>query len=215
MKSNGKRPAALLLALLMALSLAACGNNTNNTPSSAENNSSNTTYELQMEISQEDWDANRQYIELDTGITMSYVEMGDPDGPDLILQHGMTDNSRSWSLVASYFTEAGYHVYMPDLRGHGYTDKPDTGMYTINDYATDLAAFMDAKGIESADLVGHSLGSMTMQAFMFAYPERCEHVVLVSSNYCVADGAEGDVSMYDMAVNLGPDEHPDDAFMAG
>ena len=37
-----------------------------------------------MEISQEDWDANRQYIELDTGITMSYVEMGDPDGPDLI-----------------------------------------------------------------------------------------------------------------------------------
>lgn len=215
MKSNGKRPAALLLALLMALSLAACGNNTNNTPSSAENNSSNTTYELQMEISQEDWDANRQYIELDTGITMSYVEMGDPDGPDLILQHGMTDNSRSWSLVASYFTEAGYHVYMPDLRGHGYSDKPDTGMYTINDYANDLAAFMDAKGIESADLVGHSLGSMTMQAFMFAYPERCEHVVLVSSNYCVADGAEGDVSMYDMAVNLEPDEHPDDTFMAG
>ena len=72
MKSNGKRPAALLLALLMALSLAACGNNTNDTPSSAENNSS-TTYELQMEISQEDWDANRQYIELDTGMTMSYV----------------------------------------------------------------------------------------------------------------------------------------------
>ena len=214
MKSILKRPVALLFALAIALSLAACGNNETDTPSSA-GESADAPYELQMEISQEDWDANRQYIELDTGITMSYVEMGDPDGPDLILQHGMTDNSRSWSLVASYFTEAGYHVYMPDLRGHGYTDKPDTGMYTINDYATDLAAFMDAKGIESADLVGHSLGSMTMQAFMFAYPERCEHVVLVSSTYCVADGAEGDVSMYDMAVNLGPDEHPDDAFMAG
>ena len=213
MKSNGKRPAALLLALLMALSLAACGNNTNNTPSSAENNSSNTTYELQMEISQEDWDANRQYIELDTGITMSYVEMGDPDGPDLILQHGMTDNSRSWSMAAPYFAQAGYHVYMPDLRGHGYSDKPDTGMYTINDYANDLAAFMDAKGIEKADMVGHSMGSMTMQAFMFAYPERCNHVVLVSTKY-ISSADTVDTSMYEMASALGEDGHPDDEFMS-
>ena len=210
MKSILKRPVALLFALAMALSLAACGNNETDTPSSA-GESADAPYELQMEISQEDWDANRQYIELDTGITMSYVEMGDPDGPDLILQHGMTDNSRSWSLVAADFAEAGYHVYMPDLRGHGYSDKPDTGMYTINDYATDLAAFMDAKGIEKADLVGHSLGSMTMQAFMFAYPEKCNHVVLVSSAPCVGNGS---TDMYEMALALGSDEHPTDEFMA-
>ena len=78
------RSLALLFALAMALSLAACGNNGTDTPSSA-GETADAPYELQMEISQEDWDAHRQYIELDTGITMSYVEMGDPDGPDLIL----------------------------------------------------------------------------------------------------------------------------------
>ena len=101
MKTTYKRTAALLAALVMALSLAACGNNNVGASSSSGENDA-APYELQTEISQEDWDANRQYIELDTGITMSYVEMGDPDGPDLILQHGMTDNSRGWSLMAPH-----------------------------------------------------------------------------------------------------------------
>ncbi len=211
MKAILKRPAALLLALMMALSLAACGNDANNAPSSDGEN--DAPYELQMEISQDDWDANRQYVDLSTGITMSYVEMGVEDGPALILQHGMTDNSRSWSLVASDFAEAGYHVYMLDLRGHGYSDKPETGMYTIIDFSNDIAAFMDAKGIEKADLVGHSLGSMTMQAFMMNYPDRCNHVVLVAST--PVNSAALGTDMYDYMLTLADNEHPDDEFMAG
>lgn len=211
MKTMFKRPAAMLLALMMALSLAACGSSTSNEPSTSETN--DTPYELQMEISQEDWDDHRQYVELSTGITMSYVEMGDPDGDPLILQHGMTDNSRSWSLVAPYFAQAGYHVYMLDLRGHGYSDKPDTGMYTIIDFSNDIAAFMDAKGIEKTDLVGHSLGSMTMQAFMMNYPNRCNHVVLVAS--APVNSATFGTDMYDYMLTLDEGDHPDDEFMAG
>ena len=213
MKHFAKRPAALLLALMMALSLAACGNGGDNAPPASTNEVDNAPYELQMQISQEDWDSHRQYVDLSTGITMSYVEMGVEDGPALILQHGMTDNSRSWSLVAPYFAEAGYHVYMLDLRGHGYSDKPDTGMYTIIDFSNDIAAFMDAKGIEKADLVGHSLGSMTMQAFMMNYPERCDHVVLVASTPVNATALGTD--MYDYMLTLNEGEHPDDEFMAG
>ena len=87
-----KHASALLLALLMAFSITACGTTPANTSSSSESDNEQP-YELQMEISQEDWDDHRQYVELSTGITMSYVEMGDPDGDPLILQHGMTDNS--------------------------------------------------------------------------------------------------------------------------
>ena len=202
------RSLALLFALAMALSLAACGNDETDTPSSA-GESADAPYELQMEISQEDWDANRQYIELDTGITMAYVEMGDPDGAPVLLIHGSTDNSRSWSMAAPYFAKAGYHVYMPDLRGHGYTDKPETGMYTVGDYAGDIAAFMEAKGIEKADIVGHSMGSAAAQAFLLTFPEKCGHVVLVSSSPVRARG----VGTYEMAIPLGEDEHPSDEFM--
>ncbi|MBS5650071.1 MAG: alpha/beta hydrolase [Clostridiales bacterium] len=213
MKRFTKYPAALLLALMMALSLAACGNSGDNATPASTNEEGNTPYELQMQISQEDWDSHRQYVDLATGITMSYVEMGVEDGPALILQHGMTDNSRSWSLVAHFFAEAGYHVYMLDLRGHGYSDKPNTGMYTIIDFSNDIAAFMDAKGIENADLVGHSLGSMTMQAFMMNYPDRCDHVVLVASSPVNSTAVGTD--MYDYMLTLNKDEHPDDEFMAG
>ena len=36
--------------------------------------------ELKMSISQEDWEASRKFVQLSIGITMAYVEMGDPDG---------------------------------------------------------------------------------------------------------------------------------------
>lgn len=213
MKQFTKKGAALLLALAMAFSLVACGNNAGNDAPSVTDGDNEEPYVLQMEISQDDWNDHRQYVELSTGITMAYVEMGVEDGPALILQHGMTDNSRSWSLVAHYFAEAGYHVYMLDLRGHGYSDKPDTGMYTIVDFSNDIAAFMDAKGIEKADLVGHSLGSMTMQAFMMNYPDRCNSVVLVASTPVNASALGTD--MYDYMLTLEENEHPDDEFMAG
>ena len=208
MKTTYKRTAALLAALVMALSLAACGNNNVGASSSSGENDA-APYELQTEISQENWNDHRQYIELSTGITMAYVEMGDPEGDPVLLIHGSTDNSRSWSMAAPYFAEAGYHVYMPDLRGHGYTDKPETGMYTVGDYAADISAFMDAKGIEKADIVGHSMGSATAQAFLLNFPEKCDHVVLVSSSPVRARG----VGTYEMAVTLGEDEHPSDEFM--
>ena len=209
MKHFAKRPAALLLALMMALSLAACGSSAN---SPSTNESDNAPYELQMQIPQEDWDSHRQYIDLSTGITMSYVEMGVEDGPALILQHGMTDNSRVWSLSAPYFAAAGYHVYMPDLRGHGYSDQPDTGMYTVSDFAADLNAFMEAKDIEKADMVGHSLGSMTMQAFLLLYPERCNSVTLVASTPVYPDALG--TYYYEYALGLEDDAHPDDEFIA-
>ena len=164
-------------------------------------------------ISQDAWANAKEYVKLSTGIKMAYVEMGDPNGEVLILQHGMTDNSRSWSLAASYFAEAGYHVYLPDLRGMGKTDEPD-GYYTTVTYATDLNAFFDAMGIEKAILVGHSLGSFTVQTFCLMFPERCARIVLVSSipvrglQNATLSGAYGAY-----ITPLPEDGHPSDAFM--
>ena len=99
----------LMLALLCVFAFAACGGD--------------DTPELSMEIAQADWDSYRQTIDLSTGMTMAYVEMGVEDGEPLVLIHGMTDNSRAWSLIAPYFAEAGYHIYMIDLRGHGESEQ--------------------------------------------------------------------------------------------
>jgi len=169
--------------------------------------------ELPLAISQDDWADSKQFVELSTGIKMAYVEMGDPKGDVIILQHGMTDNSRSWSLAAPYFAEAGYHVYLPDLRGMGKSDAPD-GYYTPITYATDMEAFFDAMNIDKAILVGHSLGSYTVQCFSIMFPERCDKIVLVSS--LPMEGYQNDalVPAYQAYVEpLAEDGHPSDAFM--
>ncbi|MEG1497621.1 MAG: alpha/beta hydrolase [Clostridiales bacterium] len=169
-----KRWLMWLMAVMCAVTFTACGGTTEKTEET------DTQAELATEIAQGDWKEAKQSVELSTGINMKYVEMGQKDGEPLIFIHGMTDNSRSWSLIAPYFTDK-YHVYMMDLRGHGDTDKPDMRIYDSALYAADIAAFMDKMGIEKAKIVGHSLGSMITQTLAINYPEKVDKIVLEST----------------------------------
>jgi len=194
----------ILLIIAIMFSLVACKGNKEETSEVAD---------LPMEISQEDWADTKKFVELSTGIKMAYVEMGDPNGEVVILQHGMTDNSRSWSMAAPYFTAAGYHVYLPDLRGMGKSDAPD-GYYSPVTYATDLKAFFDVMNIDKAVLVGHSLGSFTVQAFSIMFPELCDKIVLVSSIPLEGYQNVTLLGAYQKYVEpLDDDGHPSDAFM--
>ena len=132
------------------------------------------------EIPQGDWVDYKHYVELSSGITMAYIEMGNPEGEELLLLHGMTDSSRSWSTIVEYFAE-DYHLYIPDQRGHGDTDKPDMKKYDRSVFAWDIACFLDEMGIEKIDVMGHSMGSMNAQAFAMDYPERVDQVILEST----------------------------------
>jgi pimeloyl-ACP methyl ester carboxylesterase len=60
------------------------------------------------------------------GIKLHYLEWGEVGKPDLLLVHGWTGFALSWSTVAEYFQER-LHIIAPDLRGHGDSDKPQTG----------------------------------------------------------------------------------------
>ena len=60
------------------------------------------------------------------GIKLHYLEWGDPAKPDLLLVHGWTNFAASWTGVAENLRHR-YHIVAPDLRGHGESDKPQTG----------------------------------------------------------------------------------------
>ena len=66
---------------------------------------------------QTEWAAVKKTVDLPNGMKLAYSEMGDVEGMPLLLIHGYTDNSRSWSLLAPYLKNR--HVYAIDLRGHG------------------------------------------------------------------------------------------------
>jgi pimeloyl-ACP methyl ester carboxylesterase len=118
-------------------------------------------------------------IKLRTGITMSYVELGDPEGPALVLVHGYGDSSFSFSRTAPMLDQR-YRIIVPDQRGHGESDKPESG-YAMKDLAADVAGLMDALGVKSATVVGHSMGSFVSMQLALDHPTKVERLVLIGT----------------------------------
>ena len=118
-------------------------------------------------------------VRLQTGVRLRYAEQGDPSGQPLIMLHGYSDSWFSYSRVLPLMN-AKYHIYVLDQRGHGDSDRPASG-YTFPDFASDVLAFMDAKGLKEATIVGHSMGSFVAQHLAARAPERVTRLVLVGS----------------------------------
>lgn len=106
-----------------------------------------------------------------------YLEAG--VGEPLLLIHGIGQSLYTWRNVFSELSD-NYRVIAIDLLGHGYSSRPDTFRYTMDDTADLLCAFLDAKGIQSAHMIGFSTGAMYMLRFLSRYPERVANCVAIS-----------------------------------
>jgi non-heme chloroperoxidase len=116
---------------------------------------------------------------LSTGPRLHYAERGDRTGEAIVFLHAYVDSWFSYSRVLSLLSPS-YHAFAPDQRGHGDSDKPEC-CYTVDDYAADVDAFMEAVGIEEATLVGHSSGGFIAQRVALSYPRRVSCLVLIGS----------------------------------
>lgn len=90
------------------------------------------------------------------GIKLRYLEWGQTGNPDLLLVHGWTSFAPSWNAVAEFFQDR-YHIIAPDLRGHGESDKPQTG-YRLRDFAEDIRQLIKNLMLNKPAYVGHSWG---------------------------------------------------------
>jgi len=129
-------------------------------------------------IDQAGWTTRKRQVELPNGISMAYVELGDPAGAPLLLLHGYTDSSRVWTILAPWLE--GHRVLIPDQRGHGASSAPDC-CYAMSDFAEDARLFLDALGVARAAVVGHSMGSMAAQVLAAEHPGRVERLALIGS----------------------------------
>jgi len=120
-----------------------------------------------------------KYVEISNGIRLHYAEQGDSSGIPMILLHGVTDSWRSFEPVLPYLPPA-IRACALTQRGHGDTDRPETG-YRTRDFAADIAAFMDALDLASAIVVGHSMGSTNALRFAIDYPHLTRGLVLAAS----------------------------------
>ncbi|PBB28369.1 MULTISPECIES: alpha/beta hydrolase [unclassified Mesorhizobium] len=104
------------------------------------------------------WAGRKQFINCG-GLEMAYVEISGAE-PALVLVHGFTDTSRSFSLLAPHL--AGRRLIMPDLRGHGAS--PAGKGFGIADFADDIAGLIRHLHLDRPVVVGHSLGAMAAVA---------------------------------------------------
>ena len=101
------------------------------------------------------------------------------DGDPLVLIMGLGADLRGWAMQATAFAER-YRLVLIDNRGVGKSSTP-AGPYTTKQMAADTLAVMDAEGIESARVLGVSLGGAIAQELVLAAPERVRSLALGST----------------------------------
>jgi pimeloyl-ACP methyl ester carboxylesterase len=129
-------------------------------------------------VDQAGWNGRKQRVRLPSGVQLAYVELGDPNGRPLLLLHGYTDTSRSWSLLAPFLGK--FRLIIPDQRGHGASDAPAC-CYGPTQMAEDARQLLDALKVDRAAVAGHSMGSMVAVALAADHPDRVERIVLIGS----------------------------------
>jgi pimeloyl-ACP methyl ester carboxylesterase len=131
---------------------------------------------------------------------LAYIDMGNPQGPPVVLIHGYTDNARDWVPLIPYLSPK-FRLIVVDIRGHGRSDKPEC-CYARIDFAYDIKLLLDALHIARADVVGHSLGSMITQVLAEEWPERVRKVVLLSSTAGPRAGSVPKKPAFDYAAEI-------------
>lgn len=130
------------------------------------------------------------------GIDLAYQEVGDPDGEPLFLVMGLATQMIAWpDELCSMLAERGFRVIRFDNRDVGHSTRlDDAGVpgrfdlflgrnpaYLLSDMAADTVGLMDHLGIESAHVVGVSMGGMIGQTLAIEHRKRIRSLVSMHS----------------------------------
>lgn len=111
------------------------------------------------------------------GFNMNVYKGG--TGSPVVLLHGMGESALMWEPVMKALS-GKYTLIVPDLRGGGLSEAPESG-YTKAEMAADVKALLDHYGIAQADIVGHDIGLMVAYAFAAKYPQMTSKLVVMDA----------------------------------
>jgi pimeloyl-ACP methyl ester carboxylesterase len=109
-----------------------------------------------------------------SGLRVSTMSIG--EGPDVVLIHGLGAAKSSFFDCAALLAKAGYRVHAIDLPGFGGSSKPSRAPYTAPWFAEAVRGVMDALDIESAHLVGNSMGGRVALEIGLRWPKRVRSI---------------------------------------
>jgi pimeloyl-ACP methyl ester carboxylesterase len=100
--------------------------------------------------------------------------------PSVVFVHGAANDHSAFLLQSRYFAYHGCNALAVDLPGHGRSE--GAPLTTIGAMADWVAALMDAAGIPSAALVGHSMGSLVALECAARHPARARALALIGTS---------------------------------
>lgn len=113
---------------------------------------------------------------VDIGDLALHVTTYNGNGPEVLLVHGIGSSSRDFAPAIDGLVELTTPITV-DLRGHGESDKPESG-YHYDDYARDLEALLQAIGMETPIILGHSLGGILTLWWAMQHPDEARALII-------------------------------------
>lgn len=109
------------------------------------------------------------------GMTLHYTLDGAREGQPLVLIHSLGTDLRLWDAMIPLL--GAFRILRFDLRGHGLSDNASSA-FTIDDLAADVRLLLDLVRIDTAVIVGISVGGLVAMNFAIRSPERVASLVL-------------------------------------
>lgn len=122
-----------------------------------------------------DWREHQRWVSI-VGQPVNTIDLG--EGPPLVFVHGLSGSWPNWLEQLPVFAEH-HRVIAIDLPGFGHSPMPHERI-TISGYARLLDGLFDELDIDAATLVGNSMGGFISAELAISFPQRVEHLVLVS-----------------------------------
>lgn len=115
-----------------------------------------------------------------------FVDDGGRGGLPALLVHSLAGSSAHWTAQLAHLRPSRRTTAL-DLRGHGQSEPPNDGDYSIAGFAGDIAAVADSLSIARFILVGHSMGGGVALTYAGAHPDRVAGLLLVDP---IGDGKQ-------------------------
>jgi 3-oxoadipate enol-lactonase len=116
------------------------------------------------------------YARASDGVRLHYEVLGRQGAPAVLMIQGLGADKHGWDMQRMVLA-LRYRVIALDNRGAGRSDKP-FGVYSLEQMADDAIAVLDAAGIETAHVVGASMGGAITQIVVLKYPHRVSSITL-------------------------------------
>ena len=117
------------------------------------------------------------FVHVADGTRIHYEVTGRPGATPILMIQGLGASKNAWNLQRIAMATRFRSISL-DNRGAGRSDKP-TQPFTLEQMADDAIAVLDATGVETAHVVGASMGGVISQIIAVKYPHRVRSLTLV------------------------------------